>query len=167
MLWVWPTAGADAWLEASATPVATAAAEFGDLPGEWGMVELPVGYAPALENQFDPSHAEWLHAKYDEDGQLSAANVAFSPMTRFDVKEGTMNDEGFVVEHGGYNAGNKGVSRRAAVHRAVLEPIRVRRQERQEVPLRPHLVHPDGTRSMPDVHQVSGASAIGGAGRGS
>lgn len=110
VLWVWPTAGADAWLEASATPVATAAAEFGDLPGEWGMVELPVGYAPALENQFDPSHAEWLHAKYDEDGQLSAANVAFSPMTRFDVKEGTMQDDGFVVEHGGYNVGNKDVS---------------------------------------------------------
>ena len=110
VLWVWPTAGADAWLEASATPVATAAAEFGELPGEWGMVELPVGYAPALENQFDPSHAEWLHAKYDEDGQLSASNVAFSPMTRFNVKEGTMNADGFVVEHGGYNAGNKDVS---------------------------------------------------------
>ena len=69
VLWVWPTAGADAWLEASATPVATAAAEFGELSGDWGMVELPVGYAPALENQFDPSHAEWLHAKYDHDGR--------------------------------------------------------------------------------------------------
>ncbi len=69
MLWVRGGAGADAWLEASATPVATAAAEFGELPGDWGMVELPVGYAPALENQFDPSHAEWLHAKYDHDGR--------------------------------------------------------------------------------------------------
>ena len=45
VLWVWPTAGADAWLEASAVPVATAAAEFGELPGDWGMVELPVGRA--------------------------------------------------------------------------------------------------------------------------
>ena len=68
---MWPTSGADAWLEASATPVATALAEQGELTGEWGMVELPVGYAPALENQFDPSHAEWLHARYDEDGVLS------------------------------------------------------------------------------------------------
>ena len=33
---------------------------FSELQGasdEWGMVELPVGYNPALENQFDPSHA--------------------------------------------------------------------------------------------------------------
>jgi len=112
VLWVWPTAGADAWLEASATPVATAAAEFGELPGEWGMVELPVGYAPALENQFDPSHAEWLHAKYNaESGLLDGAmNVAYEPMTRFNVKEGTMSAGGFTVEHGGYNAGNKDVS---------------------------------------------------------
>ena len=112
VLWVWPTAGADAWLEASATPVATAAAEFGELPGEWGMVELPVGYAPALENQFDPSHAEWLHAKYNaESGLLDGAmNVAYEPMTRFNVKEGTMGAGGFTVEHGGYNAGNKDVS---------------------------------------------------------
>lgn len=101
VLWVWPTSGADAWLEASATPVATAAAEFGELPGEWGMVELPVGYAPALENQFDPSHAEWLHAKYNEDdGQLSASNVAYAPMTRFNVVEGTMGARGFTVQHG-------------------------------------------------------------------
>lgn len=111
VLWVWPTSGADAWLEASATPVATAAAEMGELPGEWGMVELPVGYAPALENQFDPSHAEWLHAKYNEDdGQLSAANVAFSPMTKFKVVPGSVGAQGFTVEHGGYNANNINVS---------------------------------------------------------
>ena len=56
------------------------------LPGEWGMVELPVGYAPALENQFDPSHAEWLHAKYDEEGQLSdKANAERLMMTKFNV----------------------------------------------------------------------------------
>ena len=108
LLWVWPTSGADAWLEASATPVATALAEQGELTGEWGMVELPVGYAPALENQFDPSHAEWLHARYDESGALSkSANVAFSPMTEFAVRPGTMRGGGFVVDHGGYNEGNK------------------------------------------------------------
>lgn len=101
VLWVWPTSGADAWLEASAAPVATAAAEFGELPGEWGMVELPVGYAPALENQFDPSHAEWLHARYNEDdGQLSASNVAHAPMTRFNVVEGSVSARGFTVQHG-------------------------------------------------------------------
>ena len=110
LLWVWPTSGADAWLEASATPVATALAEQGELTGEWGMVELPVGYAPALENQFDPSHAEWLHARYDEDGVLSkTANVPFSPMTEFAVRPGTMRADGFVVDHGGYNEGNKTV----------------------------------------------------------
>ena len=48
VLWVWPTAGADAWLEASTVPVATAAAEFGELPGDWGMVELPVGRGPVV-----------------------------------------------------------------------------------------------------------------------
>ena len=64
-------ARADAALKSAGTPCATSLAEEGTLPGEWGMVELPVGYAPALENQFDPSHAEWLHAKYDEEGQLS------------------------------------------------------------------------------------------------
>jgi phenylpropionate dioxygenase-like ring-hydroxylating dioxygenase large terminal subunit len=112
VLWVWPTPGADAWLEASAVPVATEAAEFGDLPGDWGMVELPVGYAPALENQFDPSHAEWLHAKYDEitGGLSETMNVKFEPMTLFNVKEGSMNKTGFIVQHGGYNAGNKDVS---------------------------------------------------------
>ena len=108
LLWVWPTSGADAWLEASATPVATALAEQGELPGEWGMVELPVGYAPALENQFDPSHAEWLHARYDESGVLSkSANVPFAPMTEFAVRPGSMRAGGFVVDHGGYNEGNK------------------------------------------------------------
>jgi phenylpropionate dioxygenase-like ring-hydroxylating dioxygenase large terminal subunit len=111
VLWVWPTAGADAWLQASATPVATAAAEFGDLPGEWGMVELPVGYAPALENQFDPAHAEWLHAQYDDsDGQRSAANAEYQPMTRFGVVPGSMGAAGFTVEHGGYNRGNADIS---------------------------------------------------------
>ena len=59
-----------------------------------GGTTLSAGYAPALENQFDPSHAEWLHAKYnDDDGQLSAANVAFEPMTRFNVVEGSMSAE--------------------------------------------------------------------------
>ena len=112
VLWVWPTAGADAWLEASATPVATAAAEFGELSGDWGMVELPVGYAPALENQFDPSHAEWLHAKYDAaNGTLDPVmNAGYEPMTKFEVKEGSMGSSGFIVDHGGYNAGNKDVS---------------------------------------------------------
>ena len=64
------------------------------------------------ENQFDPSHAEWLHAKYNaESGLLDGAmNVAYEPMTRFNVKEGTMGAGGFTVEHGGYNAGNKDVS---------------------------------------------------------
>ena len=109
VLWVWPTSGADAWLEASATPVATALADKGELTGEWGMVELPVGYAPALENQFDPSHAEWLHARYDaENGSLSKSeNVPFTPMTSFAVRQGSMNGSGFVVDHGGYNEGNK------------------------------------------------------------
>ena len=109
MLWVWPTSGADAWLEASATPVATALADKGELTGEWGMVELPVGYAPALENQFDPSHAEWLHARYHaENGSLSKSeNVPFTPMTSFAVRQGSMNGSGFVVDHGGYNEGNK------------------------------------------------------------
>ena len=92
MLWVWPTSGADAWLEASASPVATAAVD--ELPGDWGMVELPVGYAPALENQFDPAHAEWLHAQYDENGQLSAGQTPYAPMTRFNTKEGTMGATG-------------------------------------------------------------------------
>jgi len=111
VLWVWPTPGADAWLEASQVPVATAAAPLGELPGEWGMVELPVGYAPALENQFDPSHAEWLHAKYDpETGFLSDQNAKYEPMTAFEVVPGTMNAGGFTVKHGGYNAGNKDVS---------------------------------------------------------
>ena len=36
-------------------------------------------------------------------------NVAYEPMTRFNVKPGTMElDE--TVEHGGYNAGNNDVS---------------------------------------------------------
>ena len=74
-------------------------------------ITLCAGYAPALENQFDPSHAEWLHAKYnDDDGQLSAANVAIEPMTRFNVVEGSMGAEGFTVQHGGYNAGNADIS---------------------------------------------------------
>ena len=34
VLWVWPTAGADAWLEASATPVATAAAAMANRASE-------------------------------------------------------------------------------------------------------------------------------------
>jgi len=112
VLWVWPTAGADAWLEASATPVATALAEFGELTGEWGMVELPVGYGPALENQFDPSHAEWLHAKYDaETGFLSKEmNVEYAPMTKFSVRNDTMGADGFTVDHGGYNEGNAQIS---------------------------------------------------------
>ena len=112
VLWVWPTAGADAWLEASATPVATANAEQGELTGEWGMVELPVGYSPSLENQFDPSHAEWLHAKYEaETGLLSKEeNVPYSAMTKFNVKDDGMSGNGFTVEHGGYNAGNQDVS---------------------------------------------------------
>lgn len=67
VLWVWPETGADAFLEASVKKCATE--NFSELQGagdnEWGMVELPVGYNPALENQFDPSHAEWLHARYD------------------------------------------------------------------------------------------------------
>ena len=70
ILWVWPTAGADGLLASAGAPCATSLAREGTLPGEWGMVELPVGYAPALENQFDPSHAEWLHARYDAEGQL-------------------------------------------------------------------------------------------------
>ena len=75
------------------------------------MVELPVGYAPALENQFDPSHAEWLHARYDAEGQLDErANAGFVAMTEFSVREGTMQKDGFVVEHGGYNKSNVGVS---------------------------------------------------------
>jgi len=111
ILWVWPTSGADATLKSAGTPCATSLAEEGTLPGEWGMVELPVGYAPALENQFDPSHAEWLHAKYDEEGQLSdKANAGFVAMTKFNVREGTMNKDGFVVDHGGYNKSNADVS---------------------------------------------------------
>ena len=111
ILWVWPTSGADAALKSAGTPCATSLAEEGTLPGEWGMVELPVGYAPALENQFDPSHAEWLHAKYDEEGQLSdKANAGFVAMTKFNVREGTMNKDGFIVDHGGYNKSNADVS---------------------------------------------------------
>jgi hypothetical protein len=73
------------------------------------MVELPVGYAPALENQFDPAHAEWLHAKYGDDGQI-LGSVDITPMTRFNVVEGSMGAGGFTVQHGGYNAGNMDVS---------------------------------------------------------
>ena len=111
LLWVWPTSGADAMLKSAGAPCATSLAAEGTLPGEWGMVELPVGYAPALENQFDPSHAEWLHAKYDDDGQLSEkGNAGFVPMTKFAVAEGSMNRDGFIVEHGGYNKSNADVS---------------------------------------------------------
>ena len=111
LLWVWPTSGADAMLKSAAAPCATSLAAGGTLPGEWGMVELPVGYAPALENQFDPSHAEWLHAKYDADGQLSEkGNAGFVPMTKFAVAEGSMSRDGFIVEHGGYNKSNADVS---------------------------------------------------------
>jgi len=110
LLWVWPTSGADAMLKSAGAPCATSLAAGGTLPGEWGMVELPVGYAPALENQFDPSHAEWLHAKYDADGQLSEkGNAGFVPMTKFAVAEGSMNRDGFIVEHGGYNKSNADV----------------------------------------------------------
>ena len=111
ILWVWPTAGADGLLASAGAPCATSLAREGTLPGEWGMVELPVGYAPALENQFDPSHAEWLHARYDAEGQLDGrANAGFVAMTEFSVREGTMQKDGFVVEHGGYNKSNVGVS---------------------------------------------------------
>ena len=50
------------------------------------MVELPVGYNPALENQFDPSHAEWLHARYDPESNIrSVSEMAdFVPMTKFE-----------------------------------------------------------------------------------
>lgn len=111
LVWVWPQHGADAMLRAYATPCATSLASNGPLPGEWGMVELPVGYAPALENQFDPAHAEWLHAKYDDDGALSTtANAGFVPMKTFAVVDGSMDKNGFVVRHGGYNAANADVS---------------------------------------------------------
>ena len=111
ILWVWPTSGADAALLSATTACATSLAAEGTLPGEWGMVELPVGYAPALENQFDPSHAEWLHAKYDENGQLSEKdNAGFVPMTDFSLRDETMNKDGFVVDHGGYNKSNVGVT---------------------------------------------------------
>lgn len=111
ILWVWPTSGVDAMLQSASVPCATSLAAEGTLPGEWGMVELPVGYAPALENQFDPSHAEWLHAKYDEEGQLSEKeNAGFVAMKEFKVREGTMNKDGFVVDHGGYNKSNADVS---------------------------------------------------------
>jgi len=112
VLWVWPTSGADAMLKSAGEPCATSLAEEGTLPGEWGMVELPVGYAPALENQFDPSHAEWLHARYDATtGELSdKENAGFVAMTKFAVREGTMKRDGFVVEHGGYNKSNADVT---------------------------------------------------------
>ena len=109
---MWPTPGADAWLEASATPVATAGHEFGELTGEWGMVELPVGYSPSLENQFDPSHAEWLHARYDATTGVRSRdeNVPYAAMTRFNVVQNSMAQGGFRVEHGGYNDGNLNVA---------------------------------------------------------
>ena len=54
VLWVWPTSGADAWLQASATPVATAAVD--ELPGDWGMVVRPARYCPPRRpTQFGPS----------------------------------------------------------------------------------------------------------------
>jgi hypothetical protein len=84
---------------------------FSELQGagdnEWGMVELPVGYNPALENQFDPSHAEWLHARYDPETNIrSVSEMAdFVPMTKFESFDDDT-AEGFKVRHGGYNASN-------------------------------------------------------------
>ena len=103
VLWVWPTAGADAWLEASATPVATAAA-----PPASGQ-ELPVGYAPALENQFDPSHAA---PRQVQRGERSAGRRDERGVRAHDPFQRERGDEGagVTVEHGGYNAGNKDVS---------------------------------------------------------
>ena len=110
--------------------MATARAEqFGELPGEWGMVELPVGYAPALENQFDPSHAEWLHARYDEDtGGCRNENVPFSPMTEFAVRQGSMNGTGSWWTTAGTTRATRR-QRRARVHGAVLVAVRVRRRD--------------------------------------
>ena len=109
VLWVWPETGADAFLEASVKKCATE--NFSELQGagdnEWGMVELPVGYNPALENQFDPSHAEWLHARYDPETNIrSVSEMAdFVPMTKFESFDDDT-AEGFKVRHGGYNASN-------------------------------------------------------------
>ena len=112
VLWVWPETGADAFLEASVKKCATE--NFSELQGagdnEWGMVELPVGYNPALENQFDPSHAEWLHARYDAESNIrSVSEMAdFVPMTKFESFDDDTT-EGFKVRHGGYNAANSNI----------------------------------------------------------
>ena len=112
VLWVWPETGADAFLEASVKKCATE--NFSELQGagdnEWGMVELPVGYNPALENQFDPSHAEWLHARYDAESNVrSVSEMAdFVPMTKFESFDDDTT-EGFKVRHGGYNAANSNI----------------------------------------------------------
>jgi len=104
LLWVWPEAGPEAFVESAMAPTPTAGAD--RLPGEWSLVELPVGYVPALENQFDPTHAEWLHCAYGEDGQ-AVQKSAPVPMDRFTVRDGAIGGKsGFVVEHGGYNAQN-------------------------------------------------------------
>ena len=109
LLWVWPDESETAEAECGLTPPAAMA--HAALPGEWGMVELPVGYVPALENQFDPAHAEFLHAKFnDSDSAIGATNpTQFVPMTSFRVRPGSMSEKGFVVEHGGYNTSNEDV----------------------------------------------------------
>ena len=113
VVWVWPETGADAFLESSVKKCATE--NFSELQGagdnEWGMVELPVGYNPALENQFDPSHAEWLHARYDPESNIrSVSEMAdFVPMTKFESFDDDTT-EGFKVRHGGYNAKNSKIN---------------------------------------------------------
>ena len=116
LLWVWPSDSARAEQECAAAPPATM--QHRCLRGEWGMVELPVGYVPALENQFDPSHAEFLHARYTPDDRAIAASnpTQYVPMKTFRLKKDPVSGkssgltkEGFVIEHGGYNEDNMGV----------------------------------------------------------
>lgn len=102
LLWVFPFSGEGAAAEASKSEPYTVPECDGT---EWVMTVAPVGYDVSVENTFDPSHAPFLHR-----GIMSFDPKRAIPMEKFVCKDNRISgEEGFVLEHDGYDQGTKGM----------------------------------------------------------
>ncbi|BDA48006.1 Protein TIC 55, chloroplastic [Coccomyxa sp. Obi] len=100
MLWIWPESGADAWLEAAATPPDTVPEmvdpSFAGSEGSFSWMENPASNLVMLENALDPSHASYVH------NLVISKREDAAPM-QMQLSGDIDPQKGFILEHGGYS----------------------------------------------------------------
>ncbi|MDZ7959445.1 MAG: Rieske 2Fe-2S domain-containing protein [Aulosira sp. DedQUE10] len=103
LLWVWPDDSATAFKDCTFKhPASLPECELDVSSTDWYMSEVPVGYTVSVESSFDPSHAEFLHEGI---GYFSPKTAV--PIQNFAVVGEISSEDGFTLQHTGYNVFNK------------------------------------------------------------